>query len=1626
MLRLLSLILIGGLILPGAAAADPIISEFMASNRTSATDEDGDRPDWIEIRNPGPAAVNLTGWFLTDTAANTSKWAFPALTVPANGHLIVWASGKDRRVAGQPLHTNFSLSADGEYLGLIKPDGLTAASEFTPVYPPQFTDISYGTSTTTTELTVLDKPTAVKVLVPTDAALGTSWRAPGFNDTSWLNGTFAVGFMNYNNGSNPNLQGELGADLIALGTGIGGTGSSAYTRARFTIANPAAIVSLTLQINYDDGFHAWINGGTSAAASASAPAEGSLNFNSTAGSHNPGGFESFNLSSKISSLVTGTNVLALQVLNSGSGSSDLFASAKLVVGLDDGGPGVTGYFSAATLGTANGGTHTIQLPQTVTYSKPAGTFTAPFDLALTGAGAGQEIRYVIAAPSNAGAILAEPTIASTLYTGPIPVSTSLLVRAAIFNTANGQRSRSLTAQYLLLETAAGSANTSKFTSILPIVVSDTHGGGQPPDSNDSQYKTGLLHIYEPTGGTASLMNAPVSFVRTGLRVRGSSSGGFPKRSYGMETWSEQNADLDVPLLGLPADSDWVLNGPWLYDNTFVHNAFIYDLSRQIGRWAPRTRFVELFDNQNGGKLDYSDYAGVYVLTEKIKSSAERVDITGLEPADVLGEAVTGGYIFKIDRADSDEVLWLTSNNVPNQESGQSLVVVEPDPQADMPAQITYLQNYVQSFDTILFNERAANFTTRRYRDFIDTPAWIDHHILNAVAYNVDALRLSGYYFKDRGQKIHAGPIWDFDRALGSDDGRDSNPTSWSNIEYFFNRDWWGALFRDPDFVQAWVDRWAELRQKTLSQANLNSLADRMGAEIGNAAGARDAAKWPDNTARGGVFLNEVADMKSWLNSRMTWINNQIPAAPTASLATGTIASGTPVTLTGAGTLRYTLDGTDPRPPGGGASSPGATYSGPLTLTATTVLTARRLLPSVTTVFTGQAAIGTRWSAPVKRLYLVNEEFAGPGDLAVSAINYHPLEPTPTETAAVPGVSATDFEWIELRNNGVRTVNLAEAGFAETKPFQHFRLKAFTLKPGATALIVKNRAAFVARYGTTTSSQIAGEWVEGSLDDNGETIALIARDGTAIQTFAYNDEGAWPGRADGKGASLEYAGTLFADADFNSAENWRSSLEVHGSPGTIGSMPERSIVINEILTHTSLPYLDAVELRNLTSKPVDLSGWYLSNVVTPETVDSYKLFRIPDGTVVPADGWVVFDERDFNPNGAWNPAAGPPKPTEFSFDGFHDSEVWLLSSTTEGALRFRDHAEIGPGRLNESLGRSPDGTGRFDPMAQRTLFDESSPASPLPKLSSLNSQTRVGPLLIHEVHHSPIGDSPTLEFVEIHNPTATAVALDRWRLRGDVDFDFTTESIPAGGFLVVVPFAPSDAALAAAFRTAYGLIDEIALTGPWGATDTLGLPGECVLYRAGTPPPLEPGYFPLTLEDETDYLNSAPWPDTTSGFSLNRVLPVGRGDAAVSWIAAPPSPGSLTPPTTPTYATWLAVYFPQGGNGSGPSDDPDGDDISNLFEFATGGHPLTPNPSPLPPPTVASAPEAVPPAYVFTYSRPLDQAGVAWTVETSSTLDTWQPVPDSQVSTTATTETRRALVEAATPRIYFRVRLTVTP
>ena len=129
--------------------AAPLISEFLASNSGGLQDADGDASDWIELYNPNTEPVDLAGWALTDDASNVNQWLFPSVTIGAEDFLIVFASGKNRTVAGEELHTNFRLTASGEYLALVRPDG-TVAREYLPGFPPQATNVSYGTVFDTT------------------------------------------------------------------------------------------------------------------------------------------------------------------------------------------------------------------------------------------------------------------------------------------------------------------------------------------------------------------------------------------------------------------------------------------------------------------------------------------------------------------------------------------------------------------------------------------------------------------------------------------------------------------------------------------------------------------------------------------------------------------------------------------------------------------------------------------------------------------------------------------------------------------------------------------------------------------------------------------------------------------------------------------------------------------------------------------------------------------------------------------------------------------------------------------------------------------------------------------------------------------------------------------------------------------------------------------------------------------------------------------------------------------------------------------------------------------------------------------------------------------------------------
>jgi hypothetical protein len=147
---------------PSLLAADAVIlSEFMAANTRTLADENKSFEDWIELRNTGATLVNLDGWSLTGSIKRPQQWLFPATNLPPGGHLLVWASGKNRRAAGAPLHTNFKLASHGEYLALVRPDG-SVASAFKPQYPPQSPDVSYGFLPGVSEAVFFPSPTPGK------------------------------------------------------------------------------------------------------------------------------------------------------------------------------------------------------------------------------------------------------------------------------------------------------------------------------------------------------------------------------------------------------------------------------------------------------------------------------------------------------------------------------------------------------------------------------------------------------------------------------------------------------------------------------------------------------------------------------------------------------------------------------------------------------------------------------------------------------------------------------------------------------------------------------------------------------------------------------------------------------------------------------------------------------------------------------------------------------------------------------------------------------------------------------------------------------------------------------------------------------------------------------------------------------------------------------------------------------------------------------------------------------------------------------------------------------------------------------------------------------------------------
>ena len=460
-----------------------------------------------------------------------------------------------------------------------------------------------------------------------------------------------------------------------------------------------------------------------------------------------------------------------------------------------------------------------------------------------------------------------PTVTSPIYQMPLTLDKSTRLRAVAIAPDAPTHGPVVTETYLRVN-----PDIQSFTSHLPIILIHTFES-ETPHPFGTEYVPAALQVLEPKSGISRIVGRAALDARIGIHVRGETSRNFPKKQYAVELRADaDDTDSAQPLLGLPSHSDWVLSDPVVYDRTLIRNALAFALSNHIGRYAPRTRFAEVFMVDDGGDVRAANFLGFFTLIERIGRDPERVSVSRLPESATTLPAITGGFILRIDKG------------VPDFDAaGRWLQFVYPDPE-DMKSperrpQLDFIRTFIDAFGQAV---RAADFrhpsTGQHYSEFIDVDAWIDHNIINALTKNVDGLRISAYFYKERGGRLAAGPVWDFDRSLGTPyDPRVTEPEEWNqtfNASDYFNEGWWRLLFRDPDFRSRYRARFKALLNNEFSADNLDRIVDGMASEVG-AAADRNFRRWLQFPPLDNSYGAEIALLKDFLRRRVAWINAQL-------------------------------------------------------------------------------------------------------------------------------------------------------------------------------------------------------------------------------------------------------------------------------------------------------------------------------------------------------------------------------------------------------------------------------------------------------------------------------------------------------------------------------------------------------------------------------------------------------------------------------------------------------------------------------------------------------------------------------------------------------------------------------
>lgn len=530
-----------------------------------------------------------------------------------------------------------------------------------------------------------------------------------------------------------------------------------------------------------------------------------------------------------------------------------------------------GSFHFATAGAAEPqdfDTAFAEPPGAPEFSHPSGTFTDPFDLHLS-AGEGAQIYF-----TTDGSI---PGRSSTRYMAgsPIAIHGTRLIRARAFTTdlsgdpVPGPVSTKIYSR--LHPDVAG------FSSDLPLVI--VHQFDDVMHPTGDYRSTVYFSVIDRDGdGRARLLSDDLHLhSRSEANYRGSSSLNFPKKQFGVRLIDDHGENRNEPILGMPSENNWIMHAPY-DDKTLMRNAIAYQLSRDMGRYAPRTRFVELFLHDGDGPLTSSHYHGVYMLVERIKWDNNRVHITKTGPEDNTEPEITGGYIINYDR----DVHFRSTNR------NTGFALVRPQHQDITPQQRNWIARYIGDLETALFG---SNFRDpdSGYAAWLDPDSFIDHHLITEALKEIDGYRLSTFLHKDRDGRLVMGPVWDFNISLGNGNYLEAwQPHGWYypllGTRAYLNG-WYTRLFQDPDFAERYRLRWWELRQGPFSTEHISSMI-RHYADLLDEAQERNFQRWRilgswvwPNHFVGQTYEDEIDYMTWWIGERLKWIDSQMGAPP---------------------------------------------------------------------------------------------------------------------------------------------------------------------------------------------------------------------------------------------------------------------------------------------------------------------------------------------------------------------------------------------------------------------------------------------------------------------------------------------------------------------------------------------------------------------------------------------------------------------------------------------------------------------------------------------------------------------------------------------------------------------------